>query len=313
MQLRDSIFVAGHRGLVGSAVLRRLQAAGYKNLILRDRRELDLTQQSAVNEFFAANRPAYVVLAAAKVGGILENIRVPAEFLRDNVLIQTNVIDAAHKYETRKLLFLGSSCIYPQRAPQPMSEQCLLTGPLEPTNEAYAVAKIIGLKMCQVYRLQYGLNAICIIPPNLYGPFDNFSSNSSHVVSALMRKMWEAMEGRTQEVEIWGTGKPRRELLHVDDLADACLQFMLSYEGDDFVNVGWGHDVSIAELAQTIARIVGFQGTLYFNDSKPDGMPQKLMDVKRMKSFGWMPNIDLEAGLRSTYAWFLDNSSKVRS
>jgi GDP-L-fucose synthase len=307
-----SIFVAGHRGLVGSAIVRRLRAAGFCNLLLRDHRELDLTRQAAVDTFFAQVRPQYVFLAAAKVGGILANSSYPADFLRDNLAIQTNLIDAAHRHGTRKLLFLGSSCIYPRHAPQPMSEDCLLSGPLEPTNEWYAIAKIAGLKMCQAYRRQYGFNAISAMPTNLYGPGDNFSLQTSHVLPALLRKIHEAKETGAASVEVWGTGKPRREFLHVDDLADACLFLMQDYEEEGWINVGWGRDETIAELADTIRQVVGFSGDLRFDPSRPDGAPRKLLDTSRLQARGWQPKIALEAGIRSTYAWFLENRAVLK-
>jgi GDP-L-fucose synthase len=313
MNPESSIFVAGHRGLVGSAIVRRLQAAGFRNLVLRARNELDLTRQSAVERFFADVRPEYVFFAAAKVGGILANDSYPAEFLQDNLVIQTNVIDAAYRSGTRKLLFLGSSCIYPKHAPQPMPEDCLLTGPLEPTNEWYAIAKIAGLKMCQAYRKQYGFNAISAMPTNLYGPGDNFSLKNSHVLPALLRKVHEAKAAGATEVEVWGTGKPRREFLHVDDLADACFFLMQNYDGDGWVNVGWGRDETIAELADTIRRVVGFTGSLRFDSSKPDGTPRKLLDTTRLTSLGWSPKIGLEAGIRSTYEWFLNHRDSLKS
>ncbi len=312
MNPESSIFVAGHRGLVGSAIVRRLQAAGFRNLVLRDRQQLDLTRQSAVEDFFAAVRPEYVFFAAARVGGILANSTYPAEFLQDNLVIQTNIIDAAYRNGTRKLLFLGSSCIYPKQAPQPMPEECLLTGPLEPTNEWYAIAKIAGLKMCQAYRRQYGFNAISAMPTNLYGPGDSFSLKNSHVLPALLRKVHEAKEAGAAHVEVWGTGKPRREFLHVDDLADACLFLMRSYEGDSWINVGCGRDETIAELADTIRRVVGFTGALRFDASKPDGTPRKLLDTTRLTALGWSPKIGLEAGIRSTYEWFLNNRSSLK-
>jgi GDP-L-fucose synthase len=308
----SSIFVAGHRGLVGSAIVRRLRAAGLRNLVLRDRSELNLTRQAAVEDFFATQRPEYVFFAAAKVGGILANDSFPAEFLQDNLVIQTNIIDAAYRSGTRKLLFLGSSCIYPKHAPQPMPEDCLLTGPLEPTNEWYAIAKIAGLKMCQAYRRQYGFNAISAMPTNLYGPGDNFSLKSSHVLPALLRKVHEAKEAGAAQVEVWGTGKPRREFLHVDDLADACVFLMQNYDGEGWVNVGWGRDETIAELADTIRRVVGFTGDLRFDPSKPDGTPRKLLDTTRLTALGWSPRIGLEAGIRSTYEWFLNNRSSLK-
>ncbi|HVP32992.1 MAG TPA: GDP-L-fucose synthase [Steroidobacteraceae bacterium] len=300
------IYVAGHRGLVGSAIVRRLRAAGYGNLLLRDRSELDLTRQSAVENFFAAARPAYVFLAAAKVGGILANETHPAEFLRDNLAIQTNVIEAACRNGTAKLLFLGSSCIYPKFAPQPLREDSLLTGALEPTNEWYAIAKIAGLKMCQAYRRQYGFNAISLMPTNLYGPGDNFSLQTSHVLPALLRKVHEANEQGAPEVVVWGTGTPRREFLHVDDLADACLLLMQRYEDERPINVGCGRDQTIAELAETIRGIVGFSGSVRFDTARPDGTPRKLLDTTRLSALGWQPGISLEAGIRNTYAWYLE-------
>ncbi len=308
-----SIFVAGHHGLVGSAIVRRLRSAGFQNLLLRERRELDLTRQDAVEAFFAAARPEYVFLAAAKVGGILANNNQPAEFLRDNLAIQTNIIDAAYRNGTRKLLFLGSSCIYPKHAPQPMPEDCLLTGPLEPTNEWYAIAKIAGLKMCQAYRRQYGFNAISVMPTNLYGPGDNFNLQTSHVLPALIRKFHEAKAGGAAEVEIWGTGTPRREFLYVDDLADACLYLMQRYEDERLINVGWGTDVSIADLAAIVARTVGFAGRLRFDTSKPDGTPRKLLDVSRLSAAGWTPAVALEIGIARTYEWYLESLGRLRN
>jgi len=308
-----SIFVAGHQGLVGAALVRRLHAGGFHNLVLRERSELDLTCQGAVTEFFARERPQYVFLAAAKVGGILANSTYPADFLRDNLAIETNVIHSAWRTGVRKLLFLGSSCIYPQDAPQPMTEDCLLTGPLEPTNEPYAIAKIAGLKMCQAYRRQYGFNSICIMPTNLYGPGDNFSLQNSHVLPALVRKVHEAKENGASEVVIWGTGRPRREFLYVGDLADACLFLMERYEDEGLINVGWGNDQTIAELAATVARVVGFSGALRYDPSKPDGTPRKLLDTTRLTVLGWTPTTALERGIRSTYDWFLKNRSMLRA
>lgn len=312
MNLDSLIYIAGHRGLVGSAIVRRLQAAGFKNFLLRAHDETDLTNQASVEQLFGDHKPEYVFLAAAKVGGILANDSLPAQFLRDNLSIQTNIIDAAYRHRVRKLLFLGSSCIYPKGAPQPMKEDCLLTGPLEPTNEWYAIAKIAGLKMCQAYRRQYGFDAISVMPTNLYGPGDNFNLSSSHVLPALMRKFHEAKEYDRPEVEIWGTGTPRREFLHVDDLATACLYLMQSYSDDLWVNVGWGHDVTIAELAQMIANVVGFEGKLRFDPSKPDGVQRKVLDVSRLKMLGWCPEIELETGIRSTYRWFIRHGRNVR-
>jgi len=313
MNPESTIFVAGHRGLVGSAIVRRLRTGGFRNLVLRERRELDLTRQSAVESFFSEARPQYVFFAAAKVGGILANDSYPAEFLQDNLVIQTNIIDAAYRSGARKLLFLGSSCIYPKHAPQPIPEDSLLTGPLEPTNEWYAIAKIAGLKMCQAYRRQYGFNAISAMPTNLYGPGDNFSLQTSHVLPALLRKIHDAKERGLSEVEVWGTGKPRREFLHVDDLADACVFLMQNYDGEGWINVGWGRDETIAELAQTISRVVGFTGKLCFDTSKPDGTPRKLLDTSRLTALGWSPRIELEAGIRSTYEWFLNNREVVKT
>ncbi len=307
MDKASKIFVAGHRGLVGSAILRKLQAEGYTNLVTRTRAELDLRDQAAVNRFFAEERPEYVFLAAAKVGGILANSTYPADFIRDNLQIQTNVIDAAYRNGVKKLLFLGSSCIYPKYAPQPMKEEYLLTGPLEPTNEWYAVAKIAGIKMAQAYRRQYGFNAISLMPTNLYGPGDNFDLETSHVIPALIRKFHEAkVEGRPHVV-VWGTGKPRREFLHVDDLADAALFLMNNYDGEEIINVGVGEDVSIRELAELIQDVVGFEGEIVFDTTKPDGTPRKLLDVSRLQALGWKAKIPLREGLASTYRWYVEN------
>ncbi len=313
MTPESSIFVAGHRGMVGSAIVRRLKREGFQRLILRDRDELDLTHQAAVRSFFEDAKPEYVFLAAARVGGILANDTRPAEFLRDNLEIQNHIIDSAYRQGTRKLLFLGSTCIYPKHAPQPMPEDCLLTGPLEPTNESYAIAKIAGLKMCQAYRRQYGFDAICAMPTNLYGPGDNFNLRSSHVLPALIRKFHEAKSSSAGEVEIWGSGRPRREFLHVDDLAEACLFLMHNYSDEKPVNIGWGADISIAELAATVARIVGFGGALRFNATMPDGTPRKLVDVSRATSLGWTAKTRLDAGIASTYEWFLENAAGLRA
>jgi GDP-L-fucose synthase len=300
------IFVAGHRGLVGSALVRRLQAEGYSNLLLRSKSELDLRNQAAVEQFFATQRPQFVFMAAARVGGIHANDTYPADFLRDNLQIQTNVIDSAYRHAVSKLLFLGSSCIYPKLAPQPMPESCLLAGPLEPTNEWYAIAKIAGIKMCQAYRRQYGFNAISVMPTNLYGPGDNFDLQTSHVLPALLRKFHEARSSGAPEVVVWGTGTPRREFLHADDLAAACSFLMQRYESGEPVNVGWGEDLSIAELARMIAAIVGFTGAVRFDTSKPDGTPRKLLDVSRLNALGWRPAIPLEQGISATYASFIE-------
>jgi len=305
MQLRDaSIFVAGHRGLVGSAIVRQLQAEGAQRLILRTRQELDLTDQAAVEAFFASDKPEYVFLAAAKVGGILANDSYPAEFLRDNLAIQTNVIHSAWRHGVRKLCFLGSSCIYPKLAPQPLKEESLLTGPLEPTNEWYAIAKIAGIKMCQAYRRQYGFDAISLMPTNLYGPGDNFDLKTSHVLPALIRKFHEAKEQGAREVVIWGTGTPRREFLHVDDLAAAAVFLMKNYSDEQFINVGSGEDLTIRELAEMVAQVVGYTGSIVTDPSKPDGTPRKLMDVSRLSTLGWSPRIPLREGIERTYGEF---------
>jgi GDP-L-fucose synthase len=302
------IFVAGHRGLVGSAIVRRLAADGCPNLLVRSSSELDLRSQPAVEQFFAAQRPEYVFLAAARVGGIHANNTYPADFIRDNLQIQTNVIDAAYRHGTRKLLFLGSSCIYPRLAPQPMPESCLLTGPLEPTNEPYAIAKIAGVKMCEAYRRQYGFNAISAMPTNLYGPGDNFDLEKSHVLPALIRKFHEAKLRGERQATVWGSGTPRREFLHVDDLADACVFLMRHHANGELVNVGWGEDVSIRELAEIIRDVVDFRGELQFDPSKPDGTPRKLLDVSRMTALGWRPRIALKDGIASSYRWFVEQT-----
>ena len=306
------IYVAGHRGLVGSAIVRRLRAEGFSNLLLRTHQETDLTNQAAVEQLFAEQKPEYVFLAAARVGGILANDTRPAEFLKENLAIQTNVIDAAYRHGARKLLFLGSSCIYPKNAPQPMREDCLLTGPLEPTNEWYAIAKIAGLKMCQAYRRQYGFNAISAMPTNLYGPGDNFNLNSSHVLPALMRKFHEAKEHGRAEVEIWGTGTPRREFLHVDDFADVCLFLMRRYEDETWINVGSSEEVTIADLAAMIATAIGYSGSMTFNRSMPDGTARKLLDSGKLRALGWVPGISLASGIETTYRWLLEHIEDFR-
>ncbi len=308
----DKIYVAGHRGLVGSAIIRNLENNGYNNLLLRTSKELDLTSQADVNRFFEAEKPDYVFLAAAKVGGIHANDTYPADFIRVNLQIQTNVIDAAYRNGTKKLLFLGSSCIYPKLAPQPMKEEHLLTGELEPTNEWYAIAKIAGIKMCQAYKKQYGFNAISLMPTNLYGPGDNFNLANSHVMPALIRKFHDAKEQNKESVEVWGTGTPKREFLHVDDMADATVYLMNNYDGEQFVNVGVGNDVSIRELAETVKDTVGFEGELKFDSSKPDGTPRKLLDVTKLKKAGWQAKINLKEGVKMTYQWFLDNEDNYR-
>jgi GDP-L-fucose synthase len=312
MQKDSKIFVAGHHGLVGSAIVRNLENHGYKNLVLRSRKETDLTNSTAVARLFETESPEYVFLAAAKVGGILANSSYPADFIRDNLAIQLNVIDAAYKNGVKKLEFLGSSCIYPKFAPQPMKEEYLLTGALEPTNEWYAIAKIAGIKLCQAYRQQYGFNAISLMPTNLYGPGDNFDLKNSHVLPALIRKFHEAkMEGRN-EVVIWGTGTPRREFLHVDDLASAAVFLMEQYDGAEIVNVGVGEDVTIAELAGLVKHVVGFEGNLVFDTTKPDGTPRKLLDVSRLSGLGWRAATTLEQGIDSTYRWFLTHVESAR-
>jgi GDP-L-fucose synthase len=307
MHERDAIFVAGHRGLVGSAIARRLRAAGFSNVIVRTRAELDLTRQDDTLRFFAAERPDYVFLAAAKVGGILSNSLHPADFIRDNLLIQSNVIDAAHRHGVKKLLFLGSSCIYPKFAPQPMREEHLLTGALEPTNEAYAVAKIAGVTMVKAYRHQLGFNGIALMPTNLYGPGDDFDLQTSHVLAALIRKFHEAKIAAAPHVVVWGTGTPRREFLHVDDLADASLHLMQRYEGESIVNVGVGEDIQISELAALVKEVVGYQGEIVYDATKPDGTPRKLLDVTRLAETGWRARVPLREGIAQTYAWYVEN------
>jgi len=298
------IYVAGHRGLVGSAVVRRLRAAGADHLVLRTHAELDLTDQAAVNDFFARERPEHVFLAAAKVGGIHANSTYPAEFIRDNLALQTNVIHSAWKHGAKKLLFLGSSCIYPKLAPQPLHEDALLTGPLEPTNEAYAIAKIAGLLHVQALRRQNGCSFISAMPSNLYGPGDNFNLASSHVLPALIRRFHEAKEGDHPAVTLWGTGSPRREFLHVDDLARACLLLLQQYDDPRPINVGVGEDITISELAATVAGVVGYRGRIEWDDSKPDGTPRKLLDIQRIRGLGWQPEIGLTAGITRTYEWY---------
>jgi len=303
----SKIYIAGHNGLVGSSIHRRLESGGFTNLITRSRAELDLTRQLEVDAFFEAQEPEYVFVAAARVGGILANSTCPADFIRDNLLIQTLTIDAAHRYGAKKLVFLGSSCIYPKFAPQPIKEEHLLTGELEPTNEPYAVAKIAGIKMCQSYRRQYGFNAISLMPTNLYGPRDNFDPETSHVLPALIRRFHEAKTTGADEVVIWGTGKPRREFLHVDDLADAAVFLMESYDSEQIINVGVGQDVTIAQLAEIVSEITGYAGRIVHDASKPDGTPRKLLDVTRLSNLGWRPRVTLREGIAATYQWYLDN------
>jgi GDP-L-fucose synthase len=313
MNLDSRIYVAGHRGLVGNAIVRRLQADGATKLILRAHDELDLVDQAAVEAFFATERPEYVFLAAAKVGGIHANSTYPAEFIHNNLAIQTNVIHNAWKHGAKKLLFLGSSCIYPRDCPQPIKEEYLLTGPLEPTNEWYAIAKIAGLKMCQAYRQQYGFDAICAMPTNLYGPGDNYDTENSHVLPALIRRFHEAREHGDATVTLWGTGTPRREFLHVDDLADAAVFLMRHYADERIVNVGVGKDLSIQELASLVARVVGYAGTIGFDSSRPDGAPRKLLDVSRLADAGWCAQIPLAEGIAETYQQWLGVGATQRA
>jgi GDP-L-fucose synthase len=310
LDLNRRIFVAGHRGLVGSALVRRLHAAGSTNLLLRSRTELDLTNQDAVDRFFRDESPEYVFLAAAKVGGIEANASTPAAFIHDNLAIQTNVVHAAWMHGVRKLLFLGSSCIYPRDCPQPIREDYLLTGPLEPTNEWYAVAKIAGIKLCQAYRRQYGFDAICAMPTNLYGPGDNYDLRTSHVLPALLRKIHEAHERELPAVTIWGSGTPRREFLHVDDLADAAVFLMCNYSDEAIVNVGFGEDITIRELAELIASIVGYRGAIVTDPSRPNGTPRKLLDVSRLTEAGWRARIALRDGIAATYhSWLQERDA----
>ncbi len=305
---RDAcIFVAGHRGLVGSAIVRRLKQDGFENVLLATRAQVDLRNREQVDRFFSSARPDYLFLAAAKVGGIGANAASPAEFIFDNLQIQNNVIDLAWRHHVRKLLFLGSSCIYPKFASQPISEEELLSGPLEPTNEPYAIAKIAGLKMCQAYRKQYGFPAISLMPTNLYGPGDNFDLASSHVLPALIRKFHDAKVRSARSVTIWGTGTPRREFLHVDDLASAAVSLMNTYNEPEIINVGTGTDLSIHELATLISSVTGFEGTIQFDPSKPDGTPRKLLDVRKLHALGWKHSIPLDEGIRSTYTWFCEH------
>lgn len=309
MEKTAKIYVAGHRGLVGSALCRSLQAQGYQNLLVRTSAELNLQRQADVELFFQRERPEYVFLAAAKVGGIWANKTKPAEFIYQNIMIEANVIQAAYQSGVKKLMFLGSSCIYPKLAPQPLREEYLLTGALEPTNQAYAVAKIAGIEMCASYNLQYGTDYISVMPTNLYGENDNFDLESSHVLPALMRKFHEAKVAKDPQVVVWGTGSPVREFLHVDDLAEACLFLMDSYSGNEIVNIGCGYGLTIRELAEMVKEVVGFQGEIVFDTAKPDGTPVKLLDISRLKSLGWTPKISLREGIASTYQWYLSQQS----
>ncbi len=312
LNFHSKIYVAGHRGLVGAAVERALRERGYQNLVLRTHAELDLTDQAAVRAFFDRERPEGVILAAARVGGIHANNTRPALFIRDNLLIQDNVIDAAYRCGVAKLVFLGSSCIYPKFAPQPIHEDSLLTGALEPTNEWYAVAKIAGIKMCQAYRREFGFNAISLMPTNLYGPGDNFDLQNSHVLPALIRRFHEAKLRGDSQITVWGTGTPRREFLHVHDLADAIVHLLETYDAEPIVNVGWGEDVTIRELAMLVAEVAGFRGEVGFDASKPDGTPRKLLDTTRLRGLGWQPRIPLREGIEGTYAWFRQHVADAR-
>jgi GDP-L-fucose synthase len=312
--VQDSrILVAGHRGLVGSAIVRALEARGYCNLILRSRSEVDLRDSIAVNRFFEEGKFDYVFLAAATVGGVMANATCPVDFLHDNLAIEMNVMQACHHYAVRKVQVLGSSCIYPKLAPQPLKEEYLLSGPLEPTNEWYAIAKIAGIKLAQAYRKQYGLSAISLMPTNIYGPGDNFDLFSSHVLPALIRKFHEAKARGDSEVVIWGTGTPRREFLHVDDLAEACILLMTNYDDSEIINVGTGEDQTIAELSEMISAVVGFRGARCFDSSKPDGTPRKLLDITKIRTLGWTPTITLRDGIERTYRWYLDNFAKSKA
>lgn len=310
MEKTAKIYVAGHRGLVGSALVRKLQAEGYTNLITLTRSELDLLDAAAVSSFFEAEKPDYVTLAAAKVGGIMANKTYPANFIYENLQIQNNIIQSAHQSGVKKLLFLGSSCIYPKMAPQPIKEEHLLSGPLEPTNDAYAIAKIAGIMMCQAYRRQHGSNFISVMPTNLYGENDNFDLETSHVLPAMIRRFHEAKVNNSPSVTLWGTGSPMREFLHVDDLAAACLHLMKNYDDEAIVNIGTGEDVTIKELAETIASVVGYEGDLVWDTSKPDGTPRKLLDVSKLHSLGFKHTINLEDGIKKTYAWYQENIGK---
>jgi len=310
MQKSEKIFVAGHRGMVGSALIRAFEAAGFSKLLKRDRSELDLGDSAAVSKFFAKEKPEVVIFAAAKVGGIKANNDQPVEFLLENLRVQNNVIAAAHENGARKLLFLGSSCIYPKLAPQPIPESALLSGPLEPTNEAYAIAKIAGVKLCQAFSREYGANFVSAMPTNLYGPNDNFDLETSHVLAALLRKAYEAKKSSARELVVWGTGTPRREFLHADDCASACLFLLEKYDSPEIVNVGCGEDISIRELAELVCEVVGFDGELSWDKTKPDGTPRKLLDVSKLRGLGWTPTIPLRDGIAQAYDWFLKNVAK---
>ncbi|MBO5166168.1 MAG: GDP-L-fucose synthase [Lachnospiraceae bacterium] len=312
MKKTDKIYVAGHRGLVGSAIVRNLESKGYENIIGRTHKELDLTDQKAVRDFFEEERPDVVVLAAAKVGGINANNTAPADFAYENMQIQCNVIKAAHDYKVKKLLFLGSTCIYPKMAPQPIPESALLTGPLEVTNEAYAIAKIAGLEMCKFFKRQYGDNFISCMPTNLYGPRDNYDLENSHVMPAMIRKFHEAKKNNAASVELWGTGTPLREFLYVDDMADACVFLLENYDGEEHVNIGTGKEVSIKELAETVREAVGYAGEIVWNTDMPDGTPRKLTDVSKLHELGWKHRVELKEGVKLAYQWFCENIEEAR-
>ncbi|MCR4990989.1 MAG: GDP-L-fucose synthase [Lachnospiraceae bacterium] len=312
MEKNDKIYVAGHRGLVGSAIVRSLQRSGYTNIIGRTHKELDLTEQSAVREFFEKERPDIVVLAAAKVGGINANNTAPADFAYENMQIQCNVIECAHKYKVKKLLFLGSTCIYPRMAPQPIPESALLTGPLEETNEAYAIAKIAGLEMCKFFKRQYGDNFISCMPTNLYGPHDNYDLSGSHVMPAMIRKFHDAKVNGKPSVELWGTGSPLREFLYVDDMADACVFLLENYDGEEHVNIGTGKEVTIKELAMTVKDTVGYEGEIIWNKDMPDGTPRKLTNVDKLHALGFTHKVELEEGVKLAYEWFKENVDNAR-
>lgn len=312
MNKTDKIYVAGHRGLVGSAIVRNLQSKGYSNIVGRTHKELELTDQQAVRAFFEEEKPDVVVLAAAKVGGINANNTTPAEFIYDNLQVQCNVIQCCHQYGVKKLLFLGSTCIYPKMAPQPIPEDALLTGPLETTNEAYAVAKIAGMEMCKFYKRQYGDDFISCMPTNLYGPHDNYDLKGSHVLPAMIRKFHEAKLSNAPSVELWGTGTPLREFLYVDDMADACVFLLENYDGEQHVNIGTGKEVTIRELAEMVKKTVGFEGEIIWNDSMPDGTPRKLTDVTKLHSLGWRHKVELEEGIGMAYDWFKENVENAR-
>ncbi|MCP4447211.1 MAG: GDP-L-fucose synthase [Myxococcales bacterium] len=307
MSPQSRIYVAGHAGLVGSAIVRRLNKSGYRNVLVRSREELDLCDEAGVEAFFATERPGVVVLAAARVGGILANSTFRADFILDNLRIQTNVIGAAHRHGTRRLLFLGSSCIYPRECPQPIREEYLLTGPLEPTNRPYAIAKIAGIELCEALNAQHGTRYQSVMPTNLYGPNDNFDPETSHVLPALIRRFHEAREQNAAAINIWGSGTPKREFLHVDDLADACVFLLEETDSTELVNIGVGRDISIADLAALIANVVGFKGVIRYDASKPDGTPRKLLDVSKLNALGWKSSVELEAGIRNTYEWYQSN------